>query len=321
MLAIRNLARATPRSLARFSLPQTTRPLSALCKPSRILQTYRIASRPSCVAFSTTRIAWEKEGEVDQELSAKLDSELQLEKDNSEPDTLPPNIKDFLDNSPFELHDTAGQEEVSLTRTFGDEKIRVSFSIADLNALDQEQDEYGEDKALFDEDGLDEGQTGGAQSERIINQDGSKAGNFNAAPEDSNQPEGTDDELQVSDEDQEPSFPARLNITIEKPGSAGALQIESIAQDGVVVIENVYYFNKAGFAEAKSPQDEWDSRDLYTGPPYGNLDQDLQVLLERFLDERGINTALALWVPEYIDFKEQREYLNWLSEVKSFIDA
>ena len=81
----------------------------------------------------------------------------------------------------------------------------------------------------------------------------------------------------------------------------------------MVVIENVYYFNKAGFAEAKSPQDEWDSRDLYTGPPYGNLDQDLQVLLERFLDERGINTALALWVPEYIDFKEQREYLNWLS--------
>ena len=40
---------------------------------------------------------------MDQELSAKLDSELQLEKDNSEPDTLPPNIKDFLDNSPFEV--------------------------------------------------------------------------------------------------------------------------------------------------------------------------------------------------------------------------
>lgn len=61
-------------------------------------------------------------------------------------------------------------------------------------------------------------------------------------------------------------------------------------------------------------------------------------MLERYLEERGINTALALWVPEYIDFKEQREYLDWLSskldfpsedsvmlnigtDVKSFVDA
>jgi hypothetical protein len=26
---------------------------------------------------------------------------------------------------------------------------------------------------------------------------------------------------------------------------------------------------------------------MYTGPPFGNLDEDLQVLLERYLDERG----------------------------------
>jgi len=25
-------------------------------------------------------------------------------------------------------------------------------------------------------------------------------------------------------------------------------------------------------------------------------------------------------VPEYIDFKEQREYLTWLSEVKNFVE-
>jgi len=43
------------------------------------------------------------------------------------------------------------------------------------------------------------------------------------------------------------------------------------------------------------------------------LDEDLQLLLERYLDERGINTALALFVPDYVDFKEQREYLSWLS--------
>ena len=59
---------------------------------------------------------------VDQELSAKLQSEFQLEKEMRDTDELPPNVKEYLDNSPFELHDTPGQEEVSLTSTFGDER-------------------------------------------------------------------------------------------------------------------------------------------------------------------------------------------------------
>ena len=59
---------------------------------------------------------------MDQELSAKFESELQLEKEMRDTGELPANVKDFLDNSPFELHDTPGQEEVVLTRSFGDEK-------------------------------------------------------------------------------------------------------------------------------------------------------------------------------------------------------
>lgn len=200
------------------------------------------------------------------------------------------------------------------------DRIRVSFSIADLNALNEDPD-YGEDKALFDEDGgemPEDGQSGGAQSKGTITQGRTKGGNFNVTPEDSiapaDRPELVDDESPAGEEDQ-PSFPARLNITIEKPGSSGAFQVEAIAQDGMIVIENVYFFNQGKYAEAKGPQEEWNSRNLYTGPPYGNLDQDLQVMIEKYLDERGINTALALWVPEYIDFKEQREYISWLSSM------
>ena len=91
------------------------------------------------------------------------------------------------------------------------------------------------------------------------------------------------------------------------------MQVETVAQDGMIVIENVYYFPDAELADAKTADQDWTRRGLYTGPPFGNLDQELQVLLEKYLDERGVNTALALWVPEYIDFKEQREYLSWLA--------
>ena len=40
---------------------------------------------------------------VDQELSAKIESELQLERDMNDSDELPPNIQDFLENSPFKV--------------------------------------------------------------------------------------------------------------------------------------------------------------------------------------------------------------------------
>jgi complement component 1 Q subcomponent-binding protein len=59
---------------------------------------------------------------VDEELSAKLASEIEFENDVKENEPLPASIKDFLDNSPFQLEDIPGREDVTLTRTFGDEK-------------------------------------------------------------------------------------------------------------------------------------------------------------------------------------------------------
>jgi len=245
-----------------------------------------------------------KEGEVDEELVAKFESELQMEKEMRDPDEVPTSVKDFLENGPFEIIDTPGQEEVVLTRKFGDENIRITFSIADINAIDPDSDAYG-DRAMGDEEDMDSGN---------INQGSPK--NFKVAPEDSIA--AADEEGMEGEE--EPSFPARVNVIIEKPGK-GALQVETVAQDGMVVIDNVYYYKDASLAEAKTAEKAHERQSIYVGPPFGNLDEDLQVLLERYLDERGINTALALFVPDYIDMKEQREYLRWLSNVKGFVEA
>jgi complement component 1 Q subcomponent-binding protein len=87
------------------------------------------------------------------------------------------------------------------------------------------------------------------------------------------------------------------------------------------MIENVYHYVDASHAHAKTAEKIAERQDLYVGPPFGNLDEDLQVLLEQYLDERGINTALAIFVPDYIDMKEQKEYLRWLSNVKDFVAA
>jgi len=176
-------------------------------------------------------------------------------------------------------------------------RIQITFSIADLNSLDPESD-Y-QDRALGDE-------------EENINQ--GEQNQFKVAPEDSVE-DGAEGE-----ESSDQSFPARLSIIIEKPNK-GALAVESVVQDGMVVIDNVYHYSDAAHAYAKTPEKVHERQDLYVGPPFGNLDEDLQVLLERYLDERGINTALAIFVPDYIDMKEQREYLRWLENVKGFVEA
>lgn len=251
-----------------------------------------------------------------------------MEKDIRDSEQYPANVQEYLDNSPFELHDTPGQEEVVMTRQFGDEMIRLSFSIADLDAMNQDPDQLADDRALEDEYGEDiptDTQSGGANTKGAVNQGRTKGGNIAVAPEDriapADRPELADDDAPESEEgSEEPNFVVTVNVTIEKPGK-GCIQIDTSAQDGMINIENVHYFKKGELADAQTAELNWSKRNLYAGPPFGNLDEDLQVLLERYLDERGVNTALALFVPDYVDFKEQREYLSWLSNLKSFVDA
>jgi complement component 1 Q subcomponent-binding protein len=54
-------------------------------------------------------------------LVAKLESEIQMENEMSDEGGIPTSVKDYLENGPFEILDTPGQEEVVLTRQFGDE--------------------------------------------------------------------------------------------------------------------------------------------------------------------------------------------------------
>lgn len=113
------------------------------------------------------------------------------------------------------------------------------------------------------------------------------------------------------DDEPVPGFPARVNIAIEKPGS-GALLIQTTADDGVFEIHEVSHFAKADLAEAETAEKDWLRQSLYSGPVYDNLDEELQTLFDRYLEERGFNAELANIIPEYITVKEQKEYTRWL---------
>ncbi|KAF1980945.1 hypothetical protein K402DRAFT_254297 [Aulographum hederae CBS 113979] len=112
MMSLRAFARSAPRSVSRVAA-QSARPQLRLLPKAQLQSAWRSqAGRAAAFSTSTQR------RDVSDELVAKLQSEIQLEdEDAGEMDSL----KEFLANSPFELKDTPGQEEVTLTRKYNDE--------------------------------------------------------------------------------------------------------------------------------------------------------------------------------------------------------
>ncbi|KAL8404563.1 hypothetical protein RB594_009424 [Gaeumannomyces avenae] len=296
MMSLRNLARSAPRALARASSAAIYRPAasgSLLTKTSTPFATaLRTARQPA--AFSTSALRRAAAGEVEKELAAKLESEIEFEAQVKESEEEPASIKDFLENGPFKLEDTPGKEKVVLTRNYGNEKITVSFSIADLATFDQDQNMFEEeDPALADE---------GEEAESKQQQEVEESG---------------EEEFEAP---QESGITCHLTVVIEKPNN-GALEFEADAHGGQIMVSNVFYHKEAAQAYAESAEVEHKAQDVYPGPSFGTLDEQLQVQLEQYLNERGVNSALAVFVPDYMDFKEQREYLTWLKNIKGFVEA
>jgi complement component 1 Q subcomponent-binding protein len=58
----------------------------------------------------------------------------------------------------------------------------------------------------------------------------------------------------------------------------------------------------------------------YAGPDFSTLDERIQTSLSEYLAGFGINEHLAAFVECMSLDKDQRLYMNWLSEVKDFIN-
>ncbi|KAJ5248181.1 hypothetical protein N7524_012141 [Penicillium chrysogenum] len=285
MLSLRTITRSIPRTFSRSIATSALRP--ALPKPA-VFQSWNHATKPAYAAFSTSSIFKAPSSEVDVELLAKLEDELRHEKSSEIPEFEEQleAIEETIKVGEWQVKDVAGEQEVILTKKFGTENIRVSFTVADIQNISEQED--FDDASLTDEMDF--------------------------------QNQSRDDASAEGLEQPEPSFPARVTITVEKPNN-GALLIQTVVQDGVFQIEEVSHFANAELAQSLTAEKDWTRQSLYAGPPFENLDEDLQALWDRYLEDRGLNAEFANMVPDYISVKEQKEYLRWLETVKKFIGA
>ncbi|KAM6503220.1 Mitochondrial glycoprotein [Amanita muscaria] len=137
----------------------------------------------------------------------------------------------------------------------------------------------------------------------------------------------TDEEFSPDHEDgSEPAvrdlhdYPVRVALSLTKAEGAGALNVDMVAQDGHFMIDNISYYPDGRLGTELTAEADWKRRGLYIGPQFDTLDATVQEEFEKYLQERGINESLALFIPEYAEYKEQQEYIRWLSNVKTFID-
>ncbi|KAJ7308755.1 mitochondrial glycoprotein [Mycena albidolilacea] len=165
-----------------------------------------------------------------------------VQQDDVQVGAVPQDLAGFLQKGGWEIKDTLANDEVFLTRKFGDENIRVMFSIADLQSIPDEDE-----------------------------------------PE----PEATDDE-----------GPARGDGGAAHSTHPGALHADLHRADSAFDVANVAYGRaRRDGAEHRERLGEKDVVDRAVA---------LNDAFETYLRERGVDGALAGFVPRYALWKEQR---------------
>ncbi|SNX87942.1 probable Mrb1 - Mitochondrial p32 Family Protein [Melanopsichium pennsylvanicum] len=127
-------------------------------------------------------------------------------------------------------------------------------------------------------------------------------------------------EMESSEQSENPQFPVRISATITKP-SGSALMLDAFVQDGEVNVDNIAYYKDQELATRIDAEADFQRRGVYLGPSFETLDDALQNQFQQYLVERGIDANLALFIPNYAEYKEQREYCTWLANVRDFVEA
>ncbi|SCU91542.1 LADA_0F10594g1_1 [Lachancea dasiensis] len=115
---------------------------------------------------------------------------------------------------------------------------------------------------------------------------------------------------------------ANVNVVIVKKSDQSAVSFELLMnlQEGTFFVDSATPYANAQAALEESAEAEVSRELVYHGPPFSNLDEELQESLEVYLESRGINEELATFIGTYSEFKENKEYIAWLKNMKSFFN-
>ncbi|CAH2074527.1 unnamed protein product [Thlaspi arvense] len=113
------------------------------------------------------------------------------------------------------------------------------------------------------------------------------------------------------DEEEESSVSIRIPMVVSvAKGDGVCLEFGVSAYPDEIVIDSL---------SIKQPEGS-DNGLAYEGPDFDDLDENLQKAFHRFLEIRGIKPSFTDFLADYIANKDSREYLQWLKDVKAFVE-
>ncbi|KAJ1668248.1 Mitochondrial acidic protein mam33 [Coemansia sp. RSA 1813] len=241
-----------------------------------------VAGKALSVRALSTSTPLHGNGSVDADLAHTLSEEIDYEAKQEAEEGVPEFIQAFTSRTGFKIKADAGGNLVVMTKQFGNESITVSFNVSEILNVDDPI----ADIAVYREN---------EQGEPV--KDAEK--NADETPED---------------------FPIFFTATFAKPG-APVLHMELECEEGEIGIDRMKFISDEETAIANTLEKDWQRKQVYCGPIFGQLSDDLKENVDEFLAERNIDTALTLFMLDYIEYKEQGEYLQWLKNFKKFINA
>ncbi|KAK4362165.1 hypothetical protein RND71_017406 [Anisodus tanguticus] len=98
-------------------------------------------------------------------------------------------------------------------------------------------------------------------------------------------------------------------VNVLKGESNDVLEIVCSAWPNSVEIRKVYMRGQKGIVD-----------EPYVGPAFKELDDGLQNSLYDFLETRGINDGLCVFLHQYMKNKDKLEFIRWMEKAKLFIE-
>jgi len=117
------------------------------------------------------------------------------------------------------------------------------------------------------------------------------------------------------DEDEEDAVAVRFTVMISRAGKT--MVYTCLSEDAVTNVERVAVVDGDDIEDLIA---NGINQKIYQGPEFSELAEDLQQSLCEYIDEvAGVDTDVASFIVMYADYKEQTEYVDWLSKIKGML--
>ena len=213
----------------------------------------------------------------------------------------PESIQSFIQKYGWSIQDQDNCMDIVLKKIMGPEEITIAFSASQIDESELTVEEEEEMQDVYRE-----------ENPQSLEKEELPRGQINT--------EGID---QVDEDDNLPYGIEELDftVTIKKRNDKSALLFDCIAINDTVEIESLRYLPDGTLANMSDVKATRDRSNSYQGPIMSTLEGKVQDAFFDYLEARGVDEKLAVFIRDYIAFKEQKEYVRWLENVQKFISG